>query len=105
MVATSACNGQLGTVSIVAGVLCPTHAPLVQVSYCFPHHVSSRLLVCLAGMFVCCLGCAMGLGIGQIVSVCGNYGLNFAAPFTCHAREKMRRSFGAAAHLLLLICN
>lgn len=44
-----------------------------------------------AGMFVCCLGCAMGLGIGQIISICGNYGINFAAPFTCHAREKMRR--------------
>ncbi|BDA45421.1 hypothetical protein COCOBI_07-2080 [Coccomyxa sp. Obi] len=44
-------------------------------------------------MFVCCLGCAFGLGIGQALSVCGNYGVNFAACFTCHAREKMRRAF------------
>ena len=41
--------------------------------------------------FVCMLGCALSLGIGQGISICGNYGANFAACFTCHAREKLRR--------------
>ena len=41
--------------------------------------------------FVCMLGCAFGLGIGQAISICGDYGVNFAACFTCHAREKLRR--------------
>ncbi|CAK0782529.1 hypothetical protein CVIRNUC_005747 [Coccomyxa viridis] len=43
--------------------------------------------------FVCMLGCALSLGIGQGISICGNYGANFAACFTCHAREKLRRRF------------
>ena len=41
--------------------------------------------------FVCMLGCAFSLGIGQAISLFGNYGVNFAACFTCHAREKLRR--------------
>ncbi len=41
--------------------------------------------------FVCMLGCAFSLGIGQAISVCGDYGVNFAACFTCHSREKLRR--------------
>lgn len=53
-----------------------------------------------AGAFVCCLGCAFGLGLGQAISICGNYGVNFAACFTCHAREKMRRHVTAEEHLM-----
>ena len=41
--------------------------------------------------FVCMLGCAFSLGIGQAISICGDYGVNFAACFTCHSREKLRR--------------
>jgi hypothetical protein len=52
--------------------------------------------------FVCMLGCAFGLGIGQAVSICGNYGVNFAACFTCHAREKLRRCAFPAQPLALL---
>ena len=33
--------------------------------------------------FVCMLGCAFSLGIGQAISICGDYGVNFAACFTC----------------------
>ena len=40
---------------------------------------------------MCCLGVALTLGVGQFFSVCGNYGLNCAACYTCHAREKFRR--------------
>ena len=52
--------------------------------------------------FVCMLGCAFSLGIGQAISVCGNYGANFAACFTCHAREKLRRQ---EPHPHLLSCG
>lgn len=48
--------------------------------------------------FVCMLGCALSLGIGQGISICGNYGANFAACFTCHAREKLRRQGLALPH-------
>jgi Cys-rich protein (TIGR01571 family) len=40
------------------------------------------------------LGCLMGCGIGQVFSVCGNAGLNFAAPYTCHTRSRMRYKYG-----------
>ncbi|BDA45424.1 hypothetical protein COCOBI_07-2110 [Coccomyxa sp. Obi] len=43
--------------------------------------------------FQCCLGLALTLGVGQFFSICGNYGLNCAACYTCHAREKLRRRF------------
>ncbi|CAL5228655.1 g11824 [Coccomyxa viridis] len=51
--------------------------------------------------FVCMLGCAFSLGIGQAISICGDYGVNFAACFTCHSREKLRRRFKLPPVLLL----
>lgn len=41
----------------------------------------------------CCMGCIFGCGIGQIFSLCGNLGCNFAACYSCHARERLRRRF------------
>lgn len=43
--------------------------------------------------FMCCLGLACTLGIGQFLTICGNYGVNFAACYTCHTREKFRRRY------------
>jgi Cys-rich protein (TIGR01571 family) len=40
------------------------------------------------------LGCLMGCGIGQILSICGNASVNFAAPYTCHTRSRMRYKYG-----------
>ena len=40
------------------------------------------------------LGCLMGCGIGQVLSILGNAGINFAAPYTCHTRSRMRYKYG-----------
>lgn len=39
------------------------------------------------------MGCIFGCGIGQAFSLCGNLGANFAACYSCHARERMRRKW------------
>jgi hypothetical protein len=55
--------------------------------------------------FQCCLGLALTLGVGQFFTICGNYGVNCAACYTCHSREKFRRCllfFDASKVLLLL---
>lgn len=40
------------------------------------------------------LGCILGCGIGQVMSICGNASVNFAAPYTCHTRSRMRYKYG-----------
>ena len=40
------------------------------------------------------MGCLLGCGIGQVLSVCGNAGVNCAAPYTCHTRSRMRYKYG-----------
>ncbi|KDD75311.1 hypothetical protein H632_c751p0 [Helicosporidium sp. ATCC 50920] len=41
----------------------------------------------------CLLGCVFSCGIGQVFSLCGNFMFNFAAWYSCHAREKLRRRY------------
>ncbi|KAK9829617.1 hypothetical protein WJX72_006908 [[Myrmecia] bisecta] len=48
---------------------------------------------CLLCWFNYALGCVLSLGIGQAISICGNYGVNFSACYSCHAREKFRRKY------------
>ena len=45
----------------------------------------------LAGWFTCALGVILSSGVAEGLSVCGNFGPNFAACYTCHSREKIRR--------------
>lgn len=40
------------------------------------------------------LGCVLGCGIGQVFSILGNASVNFAAPYTCHTRSRMRYKYG-----------
>lgn len=40
-----------------------------------------------------CMGCLFSCGIGQIFSLCGNIGFNFAACYSCNGRAKIRRKF------------
>lgn len=40
------------------------------------------------------LGCLMGCGVGTFLSICGNASVNFAAPYTCHTRSRMRYKYG-----------
>ena len=44
-----------------------------------------------AGWFTCIFGFIASAGIGQAIVICGNFGPNFSACYTCHAREKIRR--------------
>lgn len=39
------------------------------------------------------MGTVFGMGFGQIFTVCGNFMFNFAACFSCHSREKIRRKY------------
>lgn len=39
------------------------------------------------------MGCIFSCGIGQVFTLCGNVGFNFAAIYSCHAREKIRRRY------------
>ena len=39
------------------------------------------------------MGCLFSCGVGQVFSLCGNVGCNFAACYSCHAREKLRRRY------------
>jgi hypothetical protein len=59
-----------------------------------------RKVLGVAGWFQCCLGLALTLGVGQFFSICGNYGLNCAACYTCHTREKFRRSAMSTDHAM-----
>lgn len=45
------------------------------------------------GWLYCCMGCLFGCGVGQVFSLCGNIGCNFAACYSCHARERLRRKY------------
>lgn len=39
------------------------------------------------------MGTVFGMGIGQIFTLCGNFMFNFAACYSCHSREKIRRKY------------
>lgn len=40
------------------------------------------------------MGCLLGCGVGQLLSICGNLSVNFAAPYTCHTRSRIRYKYG-----------
>lgn len=46
-----------------------------------------------ASCFDQCLAVVLSLGIGQFLSVLGNCGINCAACYSCHGREKFRRKY------------
>ncbi|KAK9850266.1 hypothetical protein WJX84_009716 [Apatococcus fuscideae] len=54
---------------------------------------TARSEMCALCWFTCMFGIIASAGIGQGITVCGNIGPNFAACYTCHAREKIRRRF------------
>jgi Cys-rich protein (TIGR01571 family) len=49
--------------------------------------------ICLLMWFYWCCGCITGLGASFGLSVCNNLGINCAACYSCHAREKLRRKY------------
>lgn len=39
------------------------------------------------------MGCIFSCGIGQVFSLCGNLGMNFAACYSCNSRWKIRQRY------------